>query len=322
MSSAVQSKQQQHEKSFLQKYPILVDFMTGGTSAAISKTLVAPIERVKMVLQTQDSNPDIVSGKVARYNGIGDCFMRCCKEQGVSSLWRGNLTNVLRYFPTQAFNFAFKDSIKSMFPKYDPHSQFWKFLASNVFSGAAAGAGSLCIVYPLDYARTRLAADVGKGSDREFKGLIDVITKTCQRTGFWSMYQGFSMSIQGIIFYRGAYFGLYDTIKPLVFKDEKNANVIAKFVLAQSVTAVSGLVSYPFDTVRRRMMMMAGRGGNAVQYSSNWDCWVKVFQEEGVPGFFKGGLSNMLRGVGAALVLVFYDEFKNAINNKIAQNNQ
>ncbi|KAF4693414.1 hypothetical protein FOZ63_008178, partial [Perkinsus olseni] len=141
------------------------------------------------------------------------------------------------------------------------------------------------------------------------------------RTGFWSMYQGFSMSIQGIIFYRGAYFGLYDTIKPIVFKDEKNANVIAKFVLAQSVTAVSGLVSYPFDTVRRRMMMMAGRGGN-VQYSSNWDCWVKVFQEEGVPGFFKGGLSNMLRGVGAALVLVFYDEFKNAINNKVAASNQ
>ncbi|EER19467.1 ADP,ATP carrier protein, putative [Perkinsus marinus ATCC 50983] len=109
---------------------------------------------------------------------------------------------------------------------------------------------------------------------------------------------------------------------PCISTDEKNANVIVKFVLAQSVTAVSGLVSYPFDTVRRRMMMMAGRGGNAVQYSSNWDCWVKVFQEEGVPGFFKGGLSNMLRGVGAALVLVFYDEFKNAINNKIAQNNQ
>jgi len=147
-----------------------------------------------------------------------------------------------------------------MFPKYDPHNQFWKFFAANVFSGAAAGAGSLCIVYPLDYARTRLAADVGKGADREFNGLIDVIAKTCKRSGFWSMYQGFSMSIQGIIFYRGAYFGLYDTVKPLVFKDEKNANVFAKWVVAQSVTAVSGLVSYPFDTVRRRMMMMAGRG--------------------------------------------------------------
>jgi Mitochondrial carrier protein len=68
------------------------------------------------------------------------------------------MANVIRYFPTQAFNFAFKDTIKGVFPKYSPKTDFWKFFGVNLASGGAAGAGSLLIVYPLDFARTRLAA--------------------------------------------------------------------------------------------------------------------------------------------------------------------
>jgi len=73
--------------------------------------------------------------------------------------------------PTQAFNFAFKDTIKNMFPGYNAKTDFWKFFGTNMASGGLAGAGSLLIVYPLDFARTRLAADLGKGgADREFTG--------------------------------------------------------------------------------------------------------------------------------------------------------
>jgi hypothetical protein len=62
---------------------------------------------------------------------------------------------------------------------------------------------------------------------------------------------------QGIIVYRGAYFGLYDTAKGVLFKDEKTANFFAKWAVAQTVTAMAGVISYPFDTVRRRLMMQA-----------------------------------------------------------------
>merc|ERR1719223_1706184 len=86
----------------------MVDFLAGGVSAAVSKTVVAPIERVKMLIQTQDANPRILSGEIARYTGIVNCFTRVSAEQGVGSFWRGNMANVVRYFPTQAFNFAFK----------------------------------------------------------------------------------------------------------------------------------------------------------------------------------------------------------------------
>jgi solute carrier family 25 (mitochondrial adenine nucleotide translocator), member 4/5/6/31 len=139
-------------------YGFVKDLAAGGVSGAISKTAVAPIERVKLLLQTQDSNPRIKSGEIPRYKGIIDCFVRVSSEQGFLSFWRGNLANVIRYFPTQAFNFAFKDTIKGMFPKYSPKTDFWRFFAVNLASGGLAGAGSLLIVYPLDFARTRLAA--------------------------------------------------------------------------------------------------------------------------------------------------------------------
>lgn len=294
-----------------------VDFAMGGVSAAVSKTLVAPIERVKLVLQTQDSNPDIKSGKLPRYTGIGNCFTRLAKEQGVGSYWRGNLANVIRYFPTQAFNFAFKDTFKVLFPKYNAKTDFWKFFGCNMASGGLAGAASLSIVYPLDFARTRLASDLGKGDAREFTGLVDCLTKVSKTTGVGSLYQGFGVSVQGIVVYRGAYFGLYDTAKGALFKDQKKANIFVKYLVAQGVTAAAGIASYPFDTVRRRMMMMAGRkkgGAVEIQYTSTMDCWRKVFAQEGFNGFFKGALSNVLRGAGGAMVLVMYDELQKLFN--------
>ncbi|KAL7068253.1 putative carrier protein [Cryptosporidium serpentis] len=290
-----------------------LDFTTGGISAALSKTAVAPIERVKLLLQTQDTNLDIISGNTLRYKGIVDCITRVTKEQGPISLWRGNLTNVIRYFPTQAFNFAFKDTFKSLFPKYDKDVEFWKFFGANIASGGLAGATSLGIVYPLDFARTRLAADIGKRSQREFKGLIDCLSKVSKQSGVASLYRGFAVSVQGIIVYRGAYFGLYDTAKALLFKDYEGTNMLYKWFVAQAVTTTAGIISYPFDTVRRRMMMMAGKKSSEILYTGTFDCFQKILVTEGPSAFFKGTFSNIIRGTGGALVLVLYDEIKKAL---------
>lgn len=104
-------------------------------------------------------------------------------------MWRGNLANVIRYFPTQALNFAFKDTYKNMFRKYDPKTEKLKFFLANMASGGAAGATSLLFVYPLDFARTRLAADVGKGAgDRQFNGLLDCVGKIFKADGPKGLY--------------------------------------------------------------------------------------------------------------------------------------
>lgn len=119
-----------------------------------------------------------------------DVLVRVPKEQGVAALWRGNLANVIRYFPTQALNFAFKDTYKKLFLEgVDKKKDFWKFFAGNLASGGAAGATSLCFVYPLDFARTRLAADIGKADSREFKGLADCLVKIAKSDGPIGLYR-------------------------------------------------------------------------------------------------------------------------------------
>merc|ERR1711963_1022710 len=121
------------------------NFMLSGVAAAVSKTAAAPIERVKLLVQNQDEM--IKQGRLKEpYKGVGGCVMRVMKTEGILPFWRGNLANVLRYFPTQALNFAFKDTIKALF-------------ATNIASGGAAGTLSLLFVYSLDFARTRLAND-------------------------------------------------------------------------------------------------------------------------------------------------------------------
>lgn len=178
----------------------------------------------------------------------------------------------------------------------------------NLACGGLAGGTSLLFVYPLDFARTRLAADLGAKGSRQFTGLRNCISSIYQKDGLAGLYQGFGVSVVGIIVYRAAFFGGFDTAKGLIFEDPKNAPVIASWLVAQTVTTCAGFISYPFDTVRRRMMMQAGRGD--ILYSSTLDCLRKIAATEGSRAFFKGALSNAIRGSGGALVLVLYDQFQ------------
>lgn len=288
----------------------ITNFLAGGVSGAVAKTATAPIERVKLIIQTQDANPKIISGEVARYTGIVNCFTRVSSEQGIAAFWRGNFTNIIRYFPTQAFNFAFKDTIKGIFPKADKNTEFAKFFLINMASGGLAGAGSLCIVYPLDYARTRLASDVG-GKERQFNGLWDCLSKTVKLGGIGSLYNGIGVSVVGIIPYRGVYFGLFDTLSGYnpYQKDESNIlRATSKFVCAQSSAIAAGYASYPFDTVRRRLQMQSEKPEAEWVYKGTADCFAKILKEEGTAALFKGAGANALRTVGAALVLVLYSE--------------
>merc|ERR1711988_1986755 len=198
--------------------PFVADFLMGGVSAAVSKTAAAPIERVKLLIQNQDEM--IKSGRLShRYTGIGDCFKRTAADEGVMSLWRGNTANVIRYFPTQALNFAFRDKFKKMFGFKKERDGYAWWMAGNLASGGAAGATSMLFVYSLDYARTRLANDAKhakSGGARQFNGLIDVYRKTLETSFF------------------------------------------ASFALGWCVTTAAGIAAYPLDTIRRRMMMTSG----------------------------------------------------------------
>lgn len=188
-----------------------------------------------------------------------------------------------------------------------------------------------------------MAADVGKaGAEREFSGLGNCLTKIFKSDGLIGLYRGFGVSVQGIIIYRASYFGFYDTARGML-PDPKNTPFLISWGIAQVriktwfisavqvraislncislihpnllqvVTTVAGIVSYPFDTVRRRMMMQSGRAKTDMLYKNTLHCWATIYKTEGGNAFFKGAFSNVLRGTGGALVLVLYDEIKNLL---------
>merc|ERR1711970_1561197 len=278
------------------------NFLLSGVAAGVSKTAAAPIERVKLLVQNEMLKQGILDKP---YNGVLDCTQRVLRTEGIYPFWRGNLANVLRYFPTQALNFAFKDTVKGLFKTPKDASAATKF-ATNITSGGVAGTLSLTFVYSLDYARTRLANDAkGKDGVRKFNGLVDVYVKTIKSDGIQGLYRGFTISAVGIFIYRGMYFGMFDTLKPILVGD--GGNVGLSFLLGWGVTVTAGLMSYPIDTIRRRMMMTSGGGA---KYKGSIDCGRQILANEGFMSMMKGAGANVLRGVAGAGVLAGFDKFQ------------
>jgi len=264
-----------------------INFLLGGVAAAVSKTVAAPIERV---IQNRTLSSEVV-------------------------LSRGILVNVIRYFPTQGLNFAFKDYFKMFNFNKDRNGSLW--FAGNVMSGGAAGACSLLFVYSLFYAQTLLdndAKSAKKGAnERQFNGLIDVYRKTFKSSGIVGLYRGFGISAVGTVIYRGLYFGLYDSIKPLLPATYKN-NMGVHFALGWIVTANARLSSYPIYTICRRMMT----SGEAVKYKSSIHCAASILEKEGVCSFFKGAGANILRAIVGAGALSGYDKLQFLIGKNAA----
>ncbi|XP_019446132.1 PREDICTED: ADP,ATP carrier protein ER-ANT1 isoform X2 [Lupinus angustifolius] len=289
------------------------DFLMGGAAAVISKTAAAPIERVKLLLQNQGEM--IKRGQLKKpYLGLSHTFKRVFMEEGLIAFWRGHQANVIRYFPTQAFNFAFKGYFKRIFGHSKERDGYIKWFAGNVASGSAAGATTSLFLYHLDYARTRLGTDsleCRATGQRQFKGLADVYRKTLSSDGIAGLYRGFSVSILGITMYRGMYFGLYDTLKPIVLVGPFEGNFFASFLLGWSITSSAGVCAYPFDTLRRRMMLTCGQPN---KYKNAMHAFHEIVQQEGFSALFRGVKANMLLGVAGAGVLAGYDQLSHILS--------
>ena len=280
------------------------DFILSSAAVTVAKTAVAPLDRVKCLLQNQKELSK--QGRLdSPYKGVFDCTRRIMRTEGVYHCWRGNLPNVLKFFPTQAFNFALKDQIKALF-KTSKDASLTAKVATNIASGGIAGTLALWLVYPLDYAKTRLATDIrGKAGERQFSGLIDVYVKTRKSDGERGLYRGFTISALAIFIYRGLYFGLYDTLKPLMLGPDPA--FAPSFLLGWLVSFTASLLCYPLDTVKCRMMM---RSGEAVKYSGSLDCLTQIIRLEGWRSLMRGAGVNIIKGLAGAAVLAGCDQLK------------
>lgn len=290
---------------------LINDLLLGGFVGAIAKTAMAPVERVKLLMQTMESNPDVISGKIKPYSGIGDCFARVRAEQGMKAFWRGNLVNCLRYAPQQGSALAFNDVLNDLFPNYSSKTDFWKSFGVKLFSGGLAGAIANTICFPFDFARTRLASDVKAGKG-QFNGIADCIVSTVKSQGITGLYTGWSVTVAGAFVYRAGQLGCFKQIQDLnPYKNDKGVlGGVSAFVAVTTARTVIMPFNYPFDTVRRRMMLQSEKPKAERLYKGSIDCFVKVLQKEGFKGMYKGLVPELFRGVGGSLVIVIYDRIK------------
>jgi len=291
------------------------DLLVGGTVGAIAKTIMAPVERVKLLMQTQDSNPAVLRGEVQRYTSIGNCFSRVYSEQGAAAFWRGNLVSCLRYAPQQGSALAFNDLINNMFPIYNSNTDFWKSFGSKLFSGGLAGAIANTICYPFDFARTRLASDLKSGKP-QFKGISDCIVTTVKNQGIVGLYTGWMVTCMGAFVYRAGQLGCFKQIQDLnpYQKDKGTLGAVSSFLAVTFARTIVMPFNYPFDTVRRRMMLESEKSKEQRNYKGSWDCFKQVFKREGAKGMYKGMVPELFRGVGGSLVVVTYDRIKFIFN--------
>ena len=304
------------------------DALSGGMAGAVSKTAVAPIERVKLLMQLEFSLTNKNRGDGRRLGAL-EIARNVYRDEGMLAFWRGNTPNVIRQGGTSAMNFFFMDWYKGAIrPLLTRSHQLGsdeetrrkrRAFVSSFLSGGLAGGTTTSILYPIEFMRTRLAMDVGRGTKEAPRlyagGMRDVCASIWRTDGLFGFYQGFGIALLGVVVYRALHLGGYDVIKTEIVhrKMGEDLSWTERFVAAQAVSVFAGTACYPIDSVRRRLMMQAGIPKGQRRYANSADCFLKVFAEEGHRGLFLGLGPNLVRSVGAALLLVSYDAIKEMI---------
>jgi solute carrier family 25 (adenine nucleotide translocator) protein 4/5/6/31 len=282
------------------------DSLAGGAAGAFSRSVMAPVERVKLLMQLRDRNlPSRTAWQTAKEVYV---------EQGFLSFWRGNFPNVCRVAGTAAINFSALQIYKPLVAQRLPKSWDRQHIWTGFLSGGLAGATSTTLLYPMEFVRTRLAMDKGRNTaERLYKGTWDVIQKIGRTDGIAGFFQGYGIALAGGVFYRVMYLGGYDALKSEFVIREYELSWGERLVLAQSVSLTAGTLAYPFDSVRRRMMMQAGMLKSERRYRNSFHCFRTVLSQEGIRGFFLGIGPNLLRSIGGALLLVGYDRVRSIL---------
>lgn len=329
-TAPVVTKQQQQQQPPRTK-PQWRQAVAGAGAGAVSRTLLAPVERVKLLQQLQGSvhlgGPHSAVA-VAR---------KIYTEEGFWAFWRGNLPNVLRVSGTSAINFTCMDYYKraAVAPIIErfivqrhaavtaQQIERRRKLATSFISGGLAGATATTILYPIEFVRTRLAMDLGVGGGtsgnvkpRQYTGMRDVMRSIIHTDGVLGFYQGYGIALVGGVVYRIILLGGYDAWKgELLFRKKRlqrqgtetkvSLSWGERIVSAQIISLTAGTVAYPFDSVRRRMMMQSGRQDRL--YRNSIHCIRTVWSAEGLRGFYLGLGPNLLRSIGSTLLLVGYD---------------
>ena len=320
--------QRRVEKAEREVRNTLLQLACGGAAGATARSFVAPIDRVKILMQTQHVSTSAVGTSTStatatpKYNTLSQSLRRIVAEEGVSKLWRGNGINCIRVIPYSATQFVAYDKLKIGILDYlssssndsdtrsDGDAKSAAQQQFNVVHRLACGAGAAVtatsLTYPLDMIRLRLSVEP------QLKGFSDSV-RSILADGNGSpraFFKGFVPTVCSITPFVAINFAAFDTCKSMCFK------VFPGLESSISVTlmlgAASGLFAqtccYPLDTVRRRMQL------KGTVYNGLGDAFRTILRDEGLSGFYKGMLPNAVKVVpNTAVRFVAYDFFKRAI---------
>lgn len=284
-------------REFVQ-YPVVSSFMAGGVAGAVSRTVVSPLERAKIIFQVQAPGSQ-------QYKGVGHTLLKMWKEEGWRGYMRGNGTNCIRIVPYSAVQFSSYTIYKSLIvdsasPDVVDSEQVQT--VKRLTAGALAGMTSVFATYPLDIVRTRLSiqtASITSADKTKIPPGMLTVMKTIYRTegGVKALYRGIIPTTMGVAPYVGLNFAVYEKMREFVTPDgQDNPSALGKLSSGAISGAVAQTLTYPFDVLRRRFQVLnMGQGQLGFQYNSVWGAIASIIRKEGVLGMYKGLWANLLK---------------------------
>lgn len=273
--------------------PVVAAFCAGGVAGAVSRTVVSPLERLKILMQVQSA------GREAYKLSVGQALAKMWREEGWRGFMRGNGTNCIRIVPYSAVQFSSYNFYKRNLFESQPGADLTPLL--RLVCGGIAGVTSVFITYPLDIVRTRLSiqsasfAELGQRPEK-LPGMWVTMTRMYQTEGGISaLYRGIIPTVAGVAPYVGLNFMVYESVRKYLTKEgEKNPSALRKLLAGAISGAVAQTCTYPFDVLRRRFQIntMSGMG---YQYKGIFDAIRVIVSQEGVRGLYKGIVPNLLK---------------------------
>jgi len=277
---------------------IMKQLLAGGIAGCTARTFVAPIDRTKILLQTQFITS---GGKANKYTGITQTFRRIIAEEGVSNLWRGNVVNCIRVAPYAAAQFTAYDQYKQMLAPTDG-TDF--SIGRRMLCGGLAGATATSLTYPLDVIRLRYVVNP------DIKGIKDAVTRIYAENGLRTFYKGYFPTLLSLSPFIAVNFSVFDGLKSWYYPDGPPDRPSAPVTLGLGACAglTAQTICFPLDTIRRRMQL------SGTNYKNTLDAMITIPRVEGIRGLYKGMLPNAVKIVpNNGIRFLAFDFLKNLL---------
>lgn len=289
-------------------------FVAGGIAGAVSRTVVSPFERAKILLQLQGPGAD------QAYRGMFSTIMKMYRDEGWKGWFRGNTLNCIRIFPYSAVQFAVFEKCKHLMLAHREHSSRDLNAYERLIAGSMGGIISVAVTYPLDLVRARITiqtaslAKLNKGKLVKPPTVMETITSVYKNEGgILALYRGIYPTTLGVAPYVAINFTLYEKLRESMNKSSYDySNPVWKLSAGAFSSFVGGVLIYPLDILRKRYQVASMAGGElGFQYKSVGDALVSIFKNEGFFGAYKGLTANLYKIVPSmAVSWLCYDTLK------------